>query len=385
MNREFSRKASPLESFFMDLDDCGSNMTFHLFLQVEQKPSLEQLNQAMQTMLETHPGVNMKFYNKAWHASQEIPPCTVIEADTDDVYNAAATKLDYRKNTVALNVIHTQNGNWFLCFDFFHGAMDGRSGIQFLYDFVDTINGHKTEKSEFATMDKDLVPLVASNGKMGSIPCWPKCEPKDWSPSERGVDKTVVLHTMARTRSMAAKLANAVGQYFRDQANIIIPVDVRRYAPTQKSMFGNLIVPIFVDANSNRRIEDLRVEILQDVKDIPFLAAILNSLFLYNAIPKKVRVWAIRHMIKAIMRHPKFICCALVSPVGTVERHRLETDAFQVVDVAVTFISFPFCAFTVTSLQFDDHTNTTVAWHSGRVSQETAEGLIQTIDETIRV
>ena len=57
------------------------------------------------------------------------------------------------------------------------------------------------------------------------------------------------------------------------------------------------------------------------------------------------------------------------------------SDAFNVLDYTVTFVSFPFTAFTVISLQFKGRTNTTVSWHSGRVPEETANILMEDITE----
>lgn len=379
------RKPSCLESFFIDLDACGCNMTFHYYLQLDCKPSVERLNRTMQTMLTTtHKEMNLKYQDRSWYLSDDIVPVSVLEAENDDVYSQEANRLDYRRHTVALNVIHTCSDQWFLCFDFFHGAVDGRSGIQFIYDFFAALNGKNTRGSEFTLMDSDLVPVKHKVvGKKLPIPCWPVHRLKKGLPSGQGADKTQLVRTMSCTRSMAAKLANAVATCFDQQAKMIIPVDVRRYSASGKSMFGNLFVPIFVDANTNRHIEDLRAEILSYVKDRSLLSAGLNSLFFYNKINPKLRVAVLRRLIPPVMASKKFICCALVSPVGEVKSENLVAPDFSVTDVIATFVSFPFTAFTVASVQFGGHTNTTLSWHSGRVSQEVAGNLVKSIHENL--
>ena len=83
------------------------------------------------------------------------------------------------------------------------------------------------------------------------------------------------------------------------------------------------------------------------------------------------------------MRSRRFICCALVSPIGTIDVKQIETSSFQVEDIAVTFVAFPFTAFTVTSVQFNGRTNTTISWHTGRVPKHTVSNLIENIDHNI--
>ena len=383
----FVRKPSCLESFFIDLDDCGCNMTFHYYLQLDRKPSIELLDRTLRIMLTTtHKGINLQYHDdQTWHIADEIPSVYVTEADNDDVYMLEAHHLDCRKQTLSLNVIHTRSDLWFLCFDFFHGAVDGRSGIQFMYDYFAALNGKDNRSSEFAMMDSDLVPVEHKFGsKKLPIPCWPVHTLKRGLPTGVGTDQTLLLRTMTCTRSMAAKLANAVATCFNNHAKMIIPVDLRRFGANNKTLFGNLIVPIFVDANTNRRIEDLRTEILSYVKDQSLLSATLNSLFFYNKINPKLRVSVLRRLIPVVMASKKFIICALVSPVGEIKSENLVCPEFSTEDVVLTFISFPFTAFTVASIQFKGQTNTTISWHSGRVTQAVANKLAYSIDKNLR-
>lgn len=379
------RKPSSLESFFIDLDECGCNMTFHYYLQLDCKPSVALLQRTLQTMLATtHKGINLKYKNYVWYLADYVPTVSVIEAESDDVYSLEPHHLNHYLQTLALSVIHTPSDLWFLCFDFFHGALDGRSGILFMYDFFAALNGSSTQTNEFALLDYDLVPLEYNNSKKLSFPCWPTCKLKRGLPSAVGKDQTMVVQTSSCTRSMAAKLSNAVASCFSRRAKMIIPVDIRRFGAVGKTMFGNLIVPIFVDANTSRRIDDLRTEILSYVKDKSLLSAALKSLFFYHKINPKLRISVLRRLIPMVMASRKFIFCALVSPVGEIRREALTCPAFSATDVFVTFVSFPFTAFTVTSIQFGGHTNTSVSWHSGRVSQAVANRLAYSIDQNLR-
>ena len=89
-------------------------------------------------------------------------------------------------------------------------------------------------------------------------------------------------------------------------------------------------------------------------------------------------------LIPLVMASKKFICCALISPVGEINSEALTCPTFSATDAFVTFVSFPFTAFTVTSIQFNGQTNTTVSWHSGRVSQAVANRLAYSIDQSLR-
>ncbi len=389
MIKGFVRKPSGLESFFIDLDACNCNMTFHYFLKLDREPSLEQLNDVLQKALDTHKGINLKFYKNSWCKSDYTPRCIVKLMDSDDVYTCSVSRLDYRRNTVDLNVLHHEEKDlWYLCFDFFHGAVDGRSGLQFICDFFHILKGDYTAVNNFCLRDMDIIydkksPRV--HPRKTRIPLFPRCNPKNWLPRKTGRDKTFVLTTYACAKSSAAKLASAVAKCFTSRsAKMIIPVDIRRYAKqTGEFLFGNLIAPIFIDAHTVRKLDDVRTEILEYVKQKPLLGAIVSKLDIYSRIPPKLRQIVIRLLLPLVMLSRRFICCALVSPIGNIDTAHFENSSFQVEDIAVTFIAFPFTAFTVTSVQFNGHTNTTISWHSGRVPKHTVAELIENIDRCI--
>ena len=79
MDNTFVRKPSGIEAFFIDLDECGCNMTFHFFLCLNKKPSLDLLNNALEKVLRTHSRINMKLDHDLWYLSDYIPECSIIE------------------------------------------------------------------------------------------------------------------------------------------------------------------------------------------------------------------------------------------------------------------------------------------------------------------
>ena len=83
------------------------------------------------------------------------------------------------------------------------------------------------------------------------------------------------------------------------------------------------------------------------------------------------------------MASRRFIYCALVSALGKIESERLQCKNFKVDDVNVTINSFPFTAFTIITLEYNESTNITVSWHSGRVPEDVKEHLVEYIDESI--
>ena len=389
MHDVFVRKLSGLEAFFVDLDACGSNMTFHFYLKLDKEPSIGEINDAWHRLLETHSEINLKYKNDKWYKSEYIPDCTVKHVTQTDFYSYKPVRIDYNKHTVSLSVLHIVSlDEWHLCFDFFHGAIDGRSGIQFVYDFFEVLNGSTPPENDFRYTVGDIIHAKTPKEKKkykNVFTVLPECEPSDWIPSKLGEAKTFVLRTRACAKSVAAKLGGAVGKCFnKKKARIIVPVDIRRYASdTKKALFGNLFVPLFIDANKLRKIEDLHTEIVDFVKYKSWLSKISQNLSIYCKFSPKIRRAVISFFLPIVTASKKFIYCAHVSPLGTFESEKLTSKNFSVDDVAVTFISFPFAAFTVISLQYKDHTNTTVAWNSGRVPEETARKLIKNIEESI--
>lgn len=387
MQDVFVRKPSGIEAFFIDLDECGCNMTFHFYLELDQKPDVPMLNDAMRRMLDTHSGINMKLYRNAWYTTSHVPECRVIEVAGKDLEHYKPSRLDFHKHTVALNILHaTQSDTWYLCFDFFHGVVDGRSGIQFVYDFFDVLNDRKLPEMDFTVSDCELVHDEHKPEWNDSRPAFtvlPECAPSDWCAGQKGENHTAFLRSKGTLRSAAAHLSELIGRRFGNKsAKMIIPVDVRRHADnTEKAMFGNLFVPMFLDVKACSALSDMRKEIIDFVKQKPRLMTVAEHINIYSKFPAKLRQTVIRAAIPLVMASKKFIYCALVSALGNIDSEKLMSDAFNVLDYTVTFVSFPFTAFTVISLQFKGRTNTTVSWHSGRVPEETANILMEDITE----
>lgn len=380
----FIRKPSCLESFYMDFNDCGFNMSFHYYLKLDKKPSLEEINEAFEKSLVSHCGINLKFKKKAWYCSDRIQPCTIKEVEGDSLDSFKPAWLDFRKNTVALNVIHTLgNDEWYLCFDFFHGAVDGRSGVMFIYDFFSILNNKEINENDFSLIDHDIV-KEHKNTKF-RIPVYPSCEPKDWNPEKGGKAHVSVLKTEGCVNAMAARLSSAISKCFKGKnVHMLIPIDARRFiAEKGKDFFGNLILPIFVNAKASKKVNDIHNEIISRIKKETLFSKTISKLFFYNKIPIKLRQAVLKFLIAIVMASKRFIFCALVSSIGEVKREKLQSVNFNTEDVIVTFEAFPFTAFSVVSLQFDGHTNTSVGWHSGRVPNEAAETLIHDIDHCI--
>lgn len=384
MEEIFVRKPSCLECFYMDFNDCGFNMTFHYFLKLSQKPCVKLLNETLAKTLATHAGINLKFKNKAWYTSSALPECKEVEFDGECIYDYKGANLNFRVNTVAISVIHlTKKDEWFLCFDFFHGAVDGRSGVQFMYDFFAVLNERPVEDAEFSLIENDIVKKNKSQRTRFNV--WPVCKPKNWHPKKDGEFKVNVLTSNTCTRFMAAKLSKAISSFFKSgKAHMIIPIDARKfYGETKKTLYGNLILPLFLNAKSDRDTKDLSAEVSNQVKTKSFISKTTANLFCYNKLPIRLRRAVLKFLISVVMASKKFIYCALVSPVGQIHKEKLESKHFSVEDVAVTFISFPFTAFSVVSVQYDGHTNTSICWHSGRVPQNVASALAEEIDSNI--
>ena len=382
MNKKKTRKPKGLEAFFVDLAECKCNMTIHLYLKLDKRPSRTLLNSTMRRMLCIHPDVNLKYKRKKWYPSDYVPECQIVEVDGDEVYSPYPVKMDYRKNTIALNIIHaTKNDEWHLCFDFFHGAYDGLSGVQFVYDFFALLNGKELGEIESTLNCCQIVEPETKKHKLKpAFTIWPKCSLKFGKVTKNFGEKSTVFRTEACVRSVAAKLSNTIGDMFSDSsAKMIVPVDVRRYSDIDKAMFGNLFVPVFLEAKSTRTLDDLRGEIKSFVENKNELMSIARKLKIYSRFPSWIRRAVIRFFKPIVLSHKKFIYCALVSSFGKIDSEKLKCAHFNTTDFVVTGGTFPFTALTAVSVQFEGHTNTIITWDKGRMIEESANTLVEKI------
>lgn len=389
MQDVFVRKPSGIEAFFIDLDACGCNMTFHLYLKVDKQPNVATMNSTMKKMLDTHRGMNMRFYRNAWYTTSYAPECQVYEVEGTDLQSYKPSRLDFRKHTVDLKILHTTLSDvWYLCFDFFHGVADGLSGVQFVYNFFDTLNDRSLPEVAFDVSECQLVNDTSKpewNGERPAFTVLPKCEPGTWVTRENGEARTTVIRTHSSIRHAAARLSDVVGSYFGGKsAKMIIPVNVRRFAgSSDKAMFGNLFVPMFLDVKTCDSLKGIHKKIVNYVKRKPRLMRVARNIDLYAHLPVKLRQAIIGFFIPIVMSSKRFIYCALVSTLGEIDSERLRSDAFNTEDCMATFESFPFTAFSVITLQFKETASTCVSWHTKRVPDEVANSLIGDLAECL--
>ena len=386
MENGFVRKMSGLEAFFVDLDACGCNMTIHFCLELNRKPNVDRLRMAMKQIMKTHEGINVRFYRNAWYVSSYVHDCPVIDVEGEDLSNYKPSRLDFRQSSVDLKILHaTLSDKWYICFDFFHGAVDGRSGMQFVYDFFDVLNNRQFPEPDFGFSAKSLVHDGEKSDKKHrpAFTVFPKCRPSRWRTRRGGEDKTAIISHNGKIRSTAAHYSDIIGRLFGNKsAKMIIPVDVRRHADNcGKAMYGNLFVPMFLEAKSCASWKEMHGEIIGFAKHKPYLMSVEKKLDIYSKIPTYLRQTVIRGALPLVMGSKKFIYCALVSALGAIDSDRLICKDFAVKDYNVTFVSFPFTAFSVISLQYMGRTNTTVCWNSGRVPDRAARILMRRINE----
>ena len=366
-------------------------MTFHFYLKLDKKPDIDRLRNTFDRILSEHKGMDMKFYRNAWYVSSCKHDCPVIDIDGPDLNSYTPCRLDYKVSTIDLKVLHAlTTDTWYLCFDFFHGAMDGRSGIQFVYDFFDVLNDRKPLDPEFG---KKASKLINNKGEdeiektHDAFTVFPECEPCHWTIDKNGNNKTVVVSHDGKVGGISAHFASIIGVMFNQKsAKMIIPVDIRRHADEQnqdKAMYGNLFVPMFLEAARCSGWKDIHKEIWAFVKQKAHIKSLLKKLDIYSKIPKAIRQRVIKWAVPVVMSCKKFIYCALVSTLGTIDEQKLLCDDFKVDDYIVTIASFPFTAFTVISLQFAGHTNVSISWHSGRVPDKMVKNLVENINECI--
>lgn len=384
MASDFVRNPTCIECLYMDIDDCGYNMTFGYVLTLNEKPLLSMLNEAFAKTAASLDGVNLKFKRNAWYKSDFLPECTVRELEGEDLTAYKMTKINYRTHTVMLSVLHlADKDKWFLCFEFFHGAVDGRCALEFIYDFFAVINWKTPPKRTFSVVDMDII--SQNEDKKQKTQIFPLCALESPRAPKSGQENTRIIKTECAPSHLSSKLCNAVAQSFTaDKALMMIPVDIRKYAEgDSNALFGNFVLPLFVDASKKKPLAELQSEISRKVNGKYVLSSSIAKFFNYNARPKSFRKSMLESLISLAAEGERFPVCALVSSIGTVNESALSAKGLKVLDMDVFFEPMPFLAFTVISVKFDGHTSTSVGWHSGKVSKAVANEVVKSIENTL--
>ena len=379
MNPRFVRRRSCIEALFTDFHDTGLNMTFRYYLRLDRMPQVSILEQMLGDALVAHPDVNLRLHKGAWYRSDFLPPCDTREVGAD-VCEDAPDRLDFRKHTLAMHLLHTPSDDWYLAFDFFHGVVDGRSALHFLYGFF-RAEGVATEASDGSLTHVSLLPGREAGRRPFRVPWMPLVRAKDWQPRAKGSYRTVSVTGAACPRGASERLTRRVGACFcGKRATTVIPIDLRPFGQKDVFLLGNLILPVLTDPFRYEQGQ-LQSRLREDARDWALHAGTSAGIAFYGRLPRWLTRMGLRMTMPIFQRIPRFVCAGVVSPVGTVAHQRLRCPHFAAVDMLAAFTATPLNAFTVVSLQFDGHSSTTVSWHSGRVPDHVARKLADVLAE----
>ena len=384
MTEGFVRRPTCIEALYMDIDDCGYNMTFCYLLKLDKEPLPSELDKAFKQTVAARSGINLKYRNYMWFKSDFLPECIVKTLDSNDIADYKITRINYRVHTAMLSVLRLKDkDDCFLCFEFFHGAVDGRCALDFIYDFFAVLNGTTLKESTFSVVDMDIVAQNEDNKQ--KAPFFPLCSLERPQGVSTGKETRLRLKTDATPLFMSSKLSNAIAQCFTvDKALMMIPVDIRKYAEAgDKQLFGNFVLPLFVDASKSKTLSELQDEISKKVNSKSAISTSVAKFINYNAHPKRFRKAMLESLFSLAAEGEKFPICALVSSIGTVKAELLKADCFAVEDVDVFFDPMPFLGFVAVAVKFNGCTNTSLSWHSGKVPREVAEEALTNIENNI--
>jgi hypothetical protein len=214
------------------------------------------------------------------------------------------------------------------------------------------------------------------------IDLYPSCKIIGGKGKDQGASRNVCIRTPEICGAATAKLSHAVARKFEGKrTRVMVPVNIRRYYDTEPLLFGNLVLPFFLEAGGNRSVKELGEDIRSCVKSKSVLSYDVVNFALYRFMPEWLRKPLLRLILGFMRRHKCFPMAAMVSYVGEIDADALRADEFCAEDVFIIFNNTPLTAFSVVSLRYKGHSNTTVSYFDSEIPQDVADALCADIEK----
>ena len=158
LKKEFARKVSDIERFYISLAECGINTTIRCLIKTDKRPPAEIIVAAAKSALRNCKGVNLKYKRGKWFFSDKIPEYLSYRAYCDNVSDSPVSFLNYREYTLRVSEIHhIKTDTYYISVECFHGACDGMSLLNFVYELFAAMDDKKTERFCCNLTDWDIV------------------------------------------------------------------------------------------------------------------------------------------------------------------------------------------------------------------------------------
>ena len=377
----FARIPSLSEQLYLDAAAMGYNLAQRAYIKIDCAPDIFCLEEAYRQALSQIPGTDLCYNGTVWLKAEAPSPCRVIESDALHPCQVTLPPLDWRTNTIDLQVIHLQKEDiWYLCFSLFHGAGDGTSLMNFLYAFFAALRQESPGSFDDSVQEHDFTKRLKR--KMTRIPLIPACHPSD--PGEPG-DPYRLIRTEDAPYLPTALLCYLTAACFSPgKAVMLVPINLRRFWDAGSTqLMGNLALPLFVDA-SQKSVSQIWADIHAYAAEgrIPVFGKLPGKL--YRCIPGRLRRWVLGQYIHCIHRWKRVPAAALISNIGKVRTAALENPYFRVVDCWVGFENLPVFSATLISLSWERHTNTCISTHGSSLSAQACQSLADNITHALQ-
>lgn len=383
MKRSYVRRPSANELMFIDMAKLGNDVNEYFLLELDCKPPLEILNQALDTLMKTHSSINLCYRKGRWYPSTVTPHIEAVSVPEDKkVTECMIVPSDPFSHTFSATLFEEANGKCTLCFNVFHGAADGRSVIQLIYDFIAVLNHRAPTDGDFHRNDRTIVGQYPV--RYTKIPVKPRCIADGWTPGECGAFAIDRIQVPTATGSIAARLSAAATSMFRPDCRLVmLPVDLRRYDhKPHKFLYGNLILPIYLQAGQD--VDTIANEIRYRVQRREALSVSTSFLWGYGLLPDRMRQQIVKQLLIKLWKVPEFQVCAVISNVGRIDTARLENPYFRIQNVSASLGCSYYSGFNVVSTVFGDHTTVSFTWQEGKVPPEAVERFRQELIQKLQ-
>lgn len=349
-NKPYQRNVSDNEYLYTQLQKLYSPLTIQLIVEGQGEIDIEDLQKAVQCASEACPNARVIMSGSNWVDSQKTPPVRVMHGYEFNGYDFDHIELFEQsldpENGPTSEVLILRLNPMVLLFRVFHGTMDGKGTLLWIYNIFRSLRGEPLVEITSTETDLSFMRQHKHFDKKNRL------TPKVRTLSHRYFTKKTKIWRQRITLTgkpscMVARIAEMITKHsFSFQNRFLIPVDIRRHDNSHLSN-SNLTLPIFLETTKEDSWTHIHQNLLNRLQDNQEMNLSSADLGLMTKIPQFLLKSGIHAMNVFQWIANRQLLGGVISNLGMVDLDALTTNNFRAKTLYSMTIQHPFSPFTV--------------------------------------
>lgn len=377
------RKISCNEQLYLDMQDVMGTFSIQFILEYIGEVNKEELEDAVNFVLENTNDNNLKLCGKDWTRNTEKVQVKEVEIKsevlTEDEF--FKQKTDYRDHSLEVYLVKHISKKY-IVIKLLHSVSDGKGALCFVSNLFKKLKNEELIKCDNTVNEQEkakdickynrsikIMPKYKFNYKLNKVK---KYEPK-WN----------IISVKGYHTGIIGKVAAILKKEFKDEnVSFMIPVDIRRHLDNENYL-GNMTLPIFLKTCKEDTWQDINGKLLYSLKNKEELNKKSLQYMGYQKLPYCIRKSIIKSLMGYLNITKKFTMGAILSYLGRIDVDQYSNDKFQIIDFISLPLQQPGCPFSMVIAEVNNKTNIAISIFREQIDKEVFDKISNTLKEKL--